>query len=323
MKEFEYVRPATLAAAARAVREGAGTPIAGGTDLLGMMKSELIAPARLVDLAGLPELGGWRTLRGGIRLGAGLTLAEIVASDGLAAHAPILRESLRHAASPQLRNAGTLGGNLLQQNRCWYFRDEAVPCWHKGGTECFAQAGDSRFHAILGVVTCMMVAPSDLAPALIALDAVAELRSTYGTRRMPVRDLYQPPQEPARTELAAYPGEILVAVHIGRAALRRRGAFEKQMRRKEWSFATVSVAAAARVTRGRLRDARIVAGGLAAMPWQVSAAERALDGRVPDDTACREAADLLLEGARTTRDNVYKVQLTRELVRRALQSLVA
>ncbi|MBM4421634.1 MAG: hypothetical protein FJ034_08675 [Chloroflexi bacterium] len=321
MREFELGRPIVLRDALRMVAEGAGVPLGGGTDLFGMMKADLEAPQRLVDLTLVPELSGWERERGALRLGGALPLGELERSE-LATELPILREALSDLATEQLRNAGTVAGNLLQQNRCWYFRDHAVPCWHKGGQECFAIRGDSRFHAIVGVQTCMMVAPSDLAPALIAYDAVVELRSTFGVRKIPLQHLYQVPGGPQRSELAIYPGEVLVAVRIPGGGRGRRGAFVKSLRRKAWSFALASVAASAKGRGKVLRDVRIVAGGVAAMPWRVPAAEAVLEGRSPDDAACDEAARILLEDAKTKKDNAYKVPLTRELVRRALQGLV-
>ena len=322
MKPFALERPATLREAAKLTLDGAGQPLGGGTDLLGMIKANIDQPARLVDITGLTELAGWTSDARGIRIGGAAPLGDLERSSELAGELPIIAQALRDLASPQLRNMGTVAGNLLQQNRCWYFRDEGVPCWHKGGQECFALSGDSRFHAILGVQTCMMVAPSDLAPALLAYDATVELRSTYGTRRIPLQELYQVPGGPLRSELAIFPGEILVALRIPRAALKRTGTFHKQMRRGGWSFAVVSVAASARVARGKLKDVRIVAGGIAAFPWRVPAAEQVLEGRKPDDAACAEAAALFVEDAKTKPDNAYKVPLTTEVVKRALQSLV-
>ncbi len=321
MRPFAYARPATLAEATRLVAER-GVPMGGGTDLIAVMKAGW-SPATVVDLTGVASLGGWERAKGrGLRIGAVARLADLEADDRLARSLPIVRAALRDAATQQLRNAGTLGGNLLQANRCWYYRDPAIPCWHKGGKRCFAVEGDSRLHAILGDSPCHMVAPSDLAPALVACDAVAELRSTGRARRVPLASLYREPAEGARREHALRPGEILVAVRVPEAMLGRRAAFQKQMERKAWSFAVVSVAATARVRAGRLHDARVVLGGVAAIPWRVPAAEALLEGRAPDRAATDAAADVLLAGAVPMKDNAHKVALARVLVRRALASLV-
>ncbi len=323
MNRFSYARPASLGDALRLVARGA-TAIAGGTDLLGLMKGGIAAPDRLVDLTAVEDLRGWSRERGkGLRIGALTPLVELETSGALAKTLPILGQALRDAATTQLRAMGTVGGNLLQRNRCWYFRDEGVQCWLKGGTRCFAAEGENRNHAIVGAADCVMVAPSDLAPALIAYDAQVDLRSSRGQRTVALADLFRVPQGKERREHTLRGGEVITAVRVPEAALQRRGAYLKAMERKAWSFALVSVAAAGRVRDGRLRDLRIVLGGVAPVPWRVPEAERALEGRAPDDAACGEASEILLAAARPLRDNGYKLPLARELVRRALRQLVA
>jgi len=218
---------------------------------------------------------------------------------------------------------GTLGGNLCQRNRCWYFRDEAVPCWLKGGTRCFAAEGENRYHAILGAAECVMVAPSDLAPALIAYDAEIELASSIGRRTVKLGQFYITPSGRQRKEHAIKKGELITSVRIPESALERRGTFLKAMDRKAWSFALVSVAASAKIHGGKAHDVRIVLGGVAPCPWWVPAANKQLEGSALDDNACLAAADTILADAQPLRDNGYKVTLARELVRRALRSLVA
>ncbi len=256
------------------LRNGA-MALAGGTDLIGLMKDGLARPDALVDLTGIEGLRGWSHPKGrGLRIGALTSLVELETSDALAKTMPILRESLREAATVQLRTMGTIGGNLLQRNRCWYFRDEGTVCWLKGGNRCFAIDGENRYHAIIG------------AHALRA-------------------------------------GELITEVRVPEAALGRRGTYLKAMDRKAWSFALVSVAAAAKLERGVARDVRLILGGVAPVPWRVIAAEKGLEGTALDDASCADAADRLLAGATPLRDNGYKVTLARELVRRALRSLVA
>ena len=193
MKPFSYARATDLADAFRHLRAGA-VPLAGGTDLLGLMKAGIVAPEKIVDLGGIAELRGWSRTRGkGLRIGPLTPLVELETAADLGALVPLIAECLRPAATPQLRTMGTAGGNLLQENRCWYFRDEAFPCWRKGGTRCFAIDGESRQHAILGAEECVAVSPSDLAPALIALDAEVTLRTARGTRTIPLAALYVAP----------------------------------------------------------------------------------------------------------------------------------
>jgi len=324
LNAFSYARPRALADALRMLRTGAASALAGGTDLLGLMKDGLARPDALVDLTGIEGLRGWSHARGkGLRIGALTPLVELETDETLAKTMPILRDSLRDAATLQLRTMGTVGGNLLQRNRCWYFRDEGTVCWLKGGTRCFAVDGENRYHAIIGARECAMVSPSDLVPALIAYDAEISLTGSRGERRMKLADLFVAPHGSQRREHTLRPAELIVEVRVPEAALARKGTYLKAMDRKAWSFALVSVAAAARIDRGVARDVRIVMGGVAPVPWRVLAAEKGLEGSALDDAACTDAAERILSGATPLRDNGYKVTLARELVRRALRSLVS
>jgi xanthine dehydrogenase YagS FAD-binding subunit len=321
MKPFAYARPKAVTEALELARGGA-TVMAGGTDLLGLMKDGIAAPERIVDIRDLEPLRGWTRAKGkGLRIGALVSLAELETSAELAKLLPIVGEALRPAATAQLRTMGTVGGNLLQRNRCWYFRDEAYPCWLKGGVRCFAVDGDNRLHAIVGAEECVAVAPSDLAPALIAYDASVSMTGSRGSRTMPLSDLFVTPHGRVRREHAITPDELIVEVRIPENALARRGAFEKAMERKTWSFALVSVAVSVKIIGGVIRDARIVLGGVAPVPWRARDAERLLEGRAIDDAACQAAADVALEAAEPLKDNGYKVPLARELVRRTLRRL--
>lgn len=321
MKPFAYAKPRALAEALKLARGGA-TVMAGGTDLLGLMKDGIAAPDRIVDIRGLEALQGWSRQKGkGLRIGALVPLVELETSAELAALLPIVGEALRPAATVQLRTMGTVGGNLLQRNRCWYFRDEAYPCWLKGGVRCFAVDGDNRLHAILGAAECVAVAPSDLAPALIAYDATVSLTGSRGARTLPLADLFVTPHGRVRKEHTIAPDELIVEVRVPENALARRGAFEKALERKTWSFALVSVAVSLKLIGGVVRDARVVLGGVAPVPWRARDAEKLLEGRTLDDAACQAAADAALERALPLKDNGYKVPLARELVRRTLRRL--
>ena len=321
MKPFAYARPRAVSEAVELARGGA-TLMAGGTDLLGLMKDGIAAPERIADIRDLEPLKGWSRTKGkGLRIGALVPLVELETSSELARSMPIVREALSPAATLQLRTMGTVGGNLLQRNRCWYFRDEAYPCWLKGGVRCFAIEGDSRLHAIVGAEECVAVAPSDLAPALMAYDAVVSLAGPRGPRTMPLADLFVTPHGRVRREHAIAPDEILIEVRVPENAMSRRGAFEKAMERKTWSFAMVSVAVSVKIIGGVVRDARVVLGGVAPVPWRARDAEKLLEGRALDDAACQAAGDAALERAEPLKDNGYKVPLARELVRRTLRRL--
>lgn len=321
MKPFAYARPKVVAEALELARGGA-TVMAGGTDLLGLMKDGIASPDRIVDIRDLEPLRGWARTKGkGLRVGALVPLVELETSAELAKLMPIVGEALRPAATTQLRTMGTVGGNLLQRNRCWYFRDAAYPCWLKGGVRCFAVDGESRQHAIIGAEECVAVAPSDLAPALIAYDATIALSGARGSRTMPLSDLFVTPHGRVRREHAITSDELILEVRVPENAIARRGAFEKAMERKTWSFALVSVAVSVKVIGGVARDARIVLGGVAPVPWRARDAEKLLEGRALDDAACEAAADAALEKAEPLKDNGYKVPLARELIRRTLRRL--
>ena len=320
MSLFSYAKPRALGEALRLLKNGT-VAIAGGTDLIGLIRSGLATPNALVDLTGIEGLRGWTREKGkGLRIGALTPLSDLETSPQLRKLAPMIVESLRDAATPQLRNMGTVGGNLLQRNRCWYFRDEAVPCWLKGGTRCFAAEGENRYHAILGAAECVMVAPSDLAPALIALDADLELASSLGRRTVPLRTFYITP-----SGRSGRMGSARGSHHVVKIADSRSSVAARSSRRltEGWSFALVSVAATARIKDGKAHDVRVVVGGVAPCPWWVPAAHKQLEGSALDDNACLAAADVILAGAEPLRDNGYKVTLARELIRRALRSLVA
>lgn len=303
--------------------EGA-TAIAGGTDLLGLMKGRVATPERVVDLTGITGLGGWsKPAGGGLRIGALTPLVELETSAELTRDLPILRLALADAATEQLRNMGTVGGNLLQHNRCWYYRDDAFHCWLKGGSRCFAIAGDNRYHSIIGASTCVMTAPSDLAPALIASDAEIQLHGASGSRVIKLNDLYQAPGGNERNEHTLRRGEILTEVRIPEAAIGRKSAFIKAMDRKAWSFALVSVAVTARLDGGIARDVRIVLGGIAPRPWRADEAAAGLEGKPLNEVNAARAADMVVSGAAPLKDNAYKVTLARENVRRALISLLS
>ena len=320
---LSYTKPRALSEALRLLRNGA-VALAGGTDLVMLVRHGLARPEKLVDLTGIDGLRGWTREKGkGVRIGALTLLADLESSSQLRKILPIVPQSLRDAATPQIRNAGTVGGNLLQLNRCWYFRDEGVPCWLKGGERCFAVDGENRYHAVVGAHDCWMVSPSDLAPALIACDAEIEIASTAGRRRMKLGDLFVAPRGRERREHALRAGELITAVRIPEKALERRGTYQKAMERKAWSFAIVSVAASARIRDGKVSDVRLVVGGVAPVPWRVPAAEKMLEGTALDDNACLAAADAVLEDATPLRDNGYKITLAREMIRRALRTLVA
>jgi xanthine dehydrogenase YagS FAD-binding subunit len=302
--------------------DGAARPLAGGTDLLTLMKADLVAPSRLVDVKRVPELaGGIEETDAGLTLGALTTLAEIEIHPAIRARYTALAEAAEVAATPQLRHMATIGGNLLQRPRCWYFRSEQFRCWLKGGDECYARAGENQLHALFDVSPCVAVHPSDPAPALVALGAEARLRGPAGERTVLLEELFAPPTDDRRTETTVRPDELIISLRVPRPADGTRGTYLKAMDRRIWAFALVGIAVVLRLERGRMVDPRIVLGGVAPIPRRLAAAERALAGEAPTVEAFARAAEASLADARPLARNGYKLPLARTLIERALAAV--
>ncbi len=302
--------------------DGVARPLAGGTDLLTLMKADITVPARLIDikrLEGLPR--GVEETADGITIGALTTLTDIETNALLHERCPALVEAAAVAATPQLRNMATLGGNLLQRPRCWYFRNPRVQCWLKGGTECQARDGENQQHALYGDSPCVAVHPSDLAPALAALGAQVRLRGADGERVLPLEAFFALPTEERRTETVLGDDELILSVHIPTNE-RMSSTYVKAMDRKVWAFALVSVAAAARVANGRIEDVRLVLGGVANTPWRLHAAEQHLIGAQVSADVITHVAAIALSDAQPLQHNHYKVPLAKALIHRALEAIL-
>jgi xanthine dehydrogenase YagS FAD-binding subunit len=334
VKPFAYASPASIDEALsllpsegwRGQEDGQARPLAGGTDLITLLKSGLAAPARLVDvkrLEGLPD--GIAEADGGVSLGTLTTLAAVEQSPLLQERYPALPQAAAVAATPQLRNMATLGGNLLQRPRCWYFRNPHLDCWLKGGDGCPAAEGQNQLHALFDTGPCHAVHPSDLATALHALDAAVRLRGPGGERTLPIEDFFAPPEDARRTETIVRADELLLDVRLPAQPEGTRSTYLKAMDRKVWAFALVGVAAALRLEGRRIVHARVTLGGVATVPWRARAAESLLRGADVDaDGALFErAAAVALEGATPLAHNAYKLPIARTLVRRALTALAA
>ncbi|MGD9894196.1 MAG: xanthine dehydrogenase family protein subunit M, partial [Dehalococcoidia bacterium] len=245
MRRFDYVSARSIEETVAALgQDGDIRPLAGGTDLLTMMKADITAPSILIDIKRVPDLSGIRFVQGeGLTLGGLTTLAEIETNDVIRRRYPMLAEAASLAATPQLRNMATLGGNLLQRPRCWYFRSSHFHCWLKGGDQCQAREGENQFHALFGDRPCCAVHPSDLALVLVALDAEILLRGNEGERTLPIGEFFQLPDDDRRTETIARPDELITAVRIPPMPDNACGVNLKAMDRKVWAFALASVAA--------------------------------------------------------------------------------
>jgi len=293
--------------------------IAGGTDLLTLINEGLAAPTRLIDIKPVRAL---RYLRfdadGTLRIGALATLADLERDSAVAERLPLLQQAMRDAATPQLRAMATVGGNLVQQNRCWYYRGP-YECWLKGGEECFARGGQDRYHAIHLHGPCVAVHPSDLAPALVALDATVTISGRGGARMIPVEQLLAPPTAARRALHLLGPDELITEIAVPAQPQGARGVYMKAMDRAAWAFALVSAAAQVAIANGRVARARLVLGGVANTPWRVAAAEE-LRGQELTPERAAQVAERAVAGATPLPHNQFKVPLARELARRALLS---
>ena len=323
MDNFIYSRPATLRdAAAQLGREpGRVALLAGGTDLLGEMKDNLAAPDRLVPIRHLRELQGIRSVSGRIRIGAATLLADIVESEEVRLRAPLLGMAAGRVGTPAIRNMGTIGGNLCQRPRCWYYRNN-YPCFKHGGDVCFSALGENEFHAILDGGPSFIVHPSDTAPALVALGATARIVGPGGRERTVAMDrFFVTPRQNVRRENVLQPDEILAEIDVPHAPAAARAVYMKEMVREVWDFALCSVAAMVTLTDGLVADARIVLGGVAPTPYRALQAEAALKGKRLDEASAAGAGAAAVANARPLARNAYKVPLTEAVVKRALLSL--
>jgi xanthine dehydrogenase YagS FAD-binding subunit len=322
MDNFSYSRPATLSDAANQLGKEHGkiAVIAGGTDLLGEMKDNLASPERIVSIRHLAELQGVRASGTGLRIGAATLLADIVENPMVQERMPLLAMAAGKVGTPQIRNMGTIGGNLCQRPRCWYYRNN-FPCYKHGGNTCFSAAGENDYHAILQGGPSYIVHPSDTAPALVALGATARISAGSRERTVLMEKFFVTPRENVRRENVLLPNEILTAIDVPAAPLGAKAIYVKEMVREIWDFALCSVAAMVMVKDGVVADARIVLGGVAPIPYRAAKAEAAIVGKPLNEATAAAAGLAAVDGARPLAKNAYKVPLTQAVVKRALLSL--
>src|ERR1700728_2349714 len=328
MKPFDYVRPATLQQAVAAASQPGAAYWAAGTNLLDLMKGGISRPNRLVDISRLPDLDRIEDLAGGgVRIGALVRNAELAHDRAFARRFPAVAEALLSGASAQLRNAATVGGNLLQRTRCAYFYDAASACNKRDpGSGCDARGGDNRLHAVLGWnETCIATHPSDFCVPLVALDAVVEIEGKTGRREIPLEKFHRLPGDAPEHETMLDPGEMIVAVRLPAeaAGFAAHARYLKVRERTSYAFALVSAAAALRMEGTTIAEARIALGGGAAKPWRAREAELILAGARPDGPLFHRAAEAELADAKPSGDNGFKIELARRIVVRALSLAAA
>jgi xanthine dehydrogenase YagS FAD-binding subunit len=321
VRPFAFVEPTSLEEVIRQL--AAGQPharlIAGGSDLLGELKDDVVAYERLVSLAAIEELRQIGAENGGLRLGALVTVAELEYEPRLEGPYCILAEAARSVATPEIRNQGTLGGNLCQRPRCFYYRQALTPCLKKGGTDC--PAVDSPYQAYLAVMGghgCHSVHASDLAPPLLALGAQVSIAGPSGVRVLPLERFFSGPERDIRRENVLAADEVLTAVTLPAMPPAWRGTYLKTRERTAGDFPLVSAAVGYALEAGRIRQARLVLGGVAPVPWRSPEGEAVLEGQPPSPPLAARAAAAALEKAKALSHNAFKVEIGRATVERAV-----
>ena len=322
MHNFELARPSSVAQARELAAERPGAIFkAGGIDVLDHLKEHLVEPPRLVDLKSVP---GLREIApqgdGSLRIGPLATLAEVAAHAGVRQSHPALAQACGEAASPQIRNVATIGGNVLQRPRCWYYRQESYKCLKKGGDVCFAVGGENRYHAIFGGGPSYAPHPSNAAVPLVAYGAQFVLEGDKGPRTVAAGEFFVPPSKDPERENQILPGEVLTEIRVP-AAQGWRSAYRELRERAAFDWPLVAAATAVRVDGGVVKEARIVLGAVAPIPWRSARAEQALVGKALDAAGVAAAASAAIVGAAPLSDNGYKVGLLQVLLKRTLLSL--
>jgi len=297
-----------------------GWVLAGGMDSFDWWKERIKRPTAVVDLVNVDELKGVRSTAEYVEIGAMTTLTEVATHPELLANYSVLTDAASHIATPQIRNRGTLAGNLAQDTRCWYYRG-GWPCYRAGGNTCYAAAPTAmnREHAIIGTSRCVAVSPSDSAPALIALDAQFVIQGTGGERVVDAEDFFMRPSVDIERMTILKPGELLTAIRLPTEWAGATFYYEKVEDRKAWDFALMTVASAMRINGGVIEEVRLAANGAAPYPMRLADSERVVRGQAPSDALGIEAGEVAVQDAQPLRHNEFKVPLMKNLIRRAIR----
>lgn len=320
LPNFSYVRPTTLAQAIGQAGEKGARVFAGGTDLLGCLRDRVQDVQTVVSLSRVAELRGVAEAGGGLRIGALTKIAEVAVHPVVSQKYVALARAAASVASPQLRNQGTIGGNLCQRPRCWYFRGD-FQCLRKGGDTCFALQGENQYHCIFGGSACVMVHPSDTATALVALGAKATIAGPQGSRSVPIESFFILPEQDATKENVLEPGEIVTEIVLPATPPEFVSMYRKVRARGAWDFAVAGLGVALSFKQGKVDTARVVLGAAAPRPWRSSEAEKALVGNKLDQKTIGLAAAASVKGASPLKQNGYKVAMFRGLVQDVLEGL--
>jgi len=323
MNNFKYIQPKTLKDASQALNKNRQTaiPFAGGTDVLGLMKDGIEAPQKLVNLKALPGLDKITYAAGkGLTIGSLVTITEIAEHPLINNKYSALAQSANEVASPQLRNVGTIGGNICQRPRCWYFRGD-FHCLRKGGDVCFAVEGRNKFHCIVGGGPCFIVHPSDTAIALTALNAKVKIFSGKKSRTVPIREFFVLPDQNVQRENILQPGEIVTEIQLPDVSQNTKSGYLKAKQRGAWDFAVVSVAAVIQKNGASFKSGSIALGGVAPIPWMEKNISAQLSGFSTRQSEIEKLSKKALNEAEPMENNTYKVPLAQNLIKKMLLNL--
>lgn len=326
MNRFEYVRADSIADAVKALAAVPNSQaLAGGTNLVDLLKYDVAKPPRVVDINRLPLRAIEETESGGLKVGALVSNSELAWDSRIIKQYPLLAHAILAGASPQLRNAATTGGNLLQRTRCYYFYDPSTACnKREPGAGCAALGGVNRIHAILGASeNCIAVHPSDMCVALAALDAIVHLEGPAGRRTVPFSDFHRLPADEPQHDNTMRPGELVTAIELPASDFVSSYTYLKVRDRLSYAFALVSVAAAFKINAGAITEVRLALGGVAHKPWRDRGIEEWMRGKVPDEETFAYCAEYLLRDAKGFGQNNFKVELARRTIIRALRQAAA
>jgi xanthine dehydrogenase YagS FAD-binding subunit len=322
MPKFSYVQIRSLKEATEHLSSDGAKVHAGGTDLLGCLRDNVFGAKKVVSISGLKNLRGiQRTKEGGLRIGALTTITEISDSQEVRDRYPALAKAASEVASPQLRNQGTIGGNLCQKPRCWYYRGE-FHCLRKGGPTCYAYQGENQFHCIFGSGgICYITHPSDTAPALVAYQAALRIAGPRGTRLLPIEKFFVLPSQDVRKETVLKPNEILTEILLPPQSKELLSSYRKVRARQSWDFALAGVALALKLKEDRVEKARVVLSGAAPIPWRSKEAEQTLTGNPLNTDTITRAVNTALKNAEPLDKNSYKIPLFQGILEEELRAI--
>lgn len=322
-QDFKYIQPQSLKSASTQLKNSTSVAYAGGTDLLGLIKDDIISPETLVNLKLINGLSGIKHVRGkGFFIGAMTKISELAEDDLIQKELTVLAEAAKQVASPQLRNVGTIAGNLCQRPRCWYFRGD-YHCLRKGGDSCFAYDGENKYHCIIGGDSCFIVHPSDIAVALRALDATISIYSDGKSKTVSVHDFFVLPEVDDRRENILQQGEIITEIFIPELPQKTISTYYKHRQRRSWDFAVVSIAAVITKSNRGVASGKLTFGGVAPIPWVEEKLNSAMSNFEINDETLQRLSQLSFSDADPLAQNGYKLPLVRNLIRKVLRESIA